>query len=139
MNPAKNRERKCSTCKHYQPSPLWRKGWCRNPLLYDPQTNHLVEADRLSCSRTFIDYWEPREGPRKGEAPSATDARNPRVAPSIPMQPTGPGGSPLRGSGGSALPLQREGSQRAPQLSLVRPQTGSAQPAATQSLAVPDT
>jgi hypothetical protein len=81
--PAKNRERKCSTCKHYQPSPLWRKGWCRNPLLYDRNTNHLVEAESLACNRTFIDYWEPNEGPAAGSTPPR--GTKPRIAPSIPM------------------------------------------------------
>src|SRR5687767_305905 len=82
--PAKNRERKCSTCKHYQPSPLWRKGWCRNPLLYDRNTNHLVEADSLSCNRTFIDYWEPIEG-RAPEVGLHPKPPKPRIAPSIPI------------------------------------------------------
>jgi hypothetical protein len=84
MNPAKSRERKCSTCKHYQPSPLWRKGWCRNPLLYDRNTNHLVEADSLACNRTFIDYWEPMTGPMPSAGPQARPTK-PRIAPSIPM------------------------------------------------------
>src|SRR5438477_3641624 len=84
MIPAKNRDRKCSTCRHYQPSPLWRKGWCRNPLLYDRNTNHLVEADSLACNRTFIDYWEPIQGPVPEMAPQARSAK-PRIAPSIPM------------------------------------------------------
>ena len=85
MNPAKNRERKCSTCKHYQPSPLWRKGWCRNPLLYDRNTNHLVEADSLACNRTFIDYWEPAGWPaRRPLGPQARSSK-PRIAPSIPV------------------------------------------------------
>lgn len=90
MVPAKNRERKCSTCKHYQASPLWRKGWCRNPLLYDRNTNHLVEADSLACNRTFIDYWEPldeRNGAQTGTNRSTgTTGPKPRIAPSIPME-----------------------------------------------------
>jgi hypothetical protein len=84
MNPSKIRERKCSTCKHYQPSPLWRKGWCRNPLLYDRNTNHLVEADSLACNRTFIDYWEPISGPIANSVARASGGK-PRIAPSIPM------------------------------------------------------
>ena len=83
MIPAKSRERKCSTCKHYQPSPLWRKGWCRNPLLYDRNTNHLVEAESLSCNRTFIDYWEP--GDEAIAAGAQGRSPKPRIAPSIPM------------------------------------------------------
>jgi hypothetical protein len=95
MLPAKSRERKCSTCRHYQASPLWRKGWCRNPLLYDRNTNHLVEADSLACNRTFIDYWEPiTEG--AGPAGSSTRvAGKPRIAPSIPMQPVDAQGRPV--------------------------------------------
>lgn len=85
MNPARSRERKCSTCKHYQPSPLWRKGWCRNPLLYDRNTNHLVEAETLACNRTFIDYWEPMTGPAQAAGPQARSAK-PRIAPSIPVE-----------------------------------------------------
>jgi len=84
MNPSKIRERKCSTCKHYQPSPLWRKGWCRNPLLYDRNTNHLVEADSLACNRTFIDYWEPISGPITTSVARSSSGK-PRIAPSIPM------------------------------------------------------
>jgi hypothetical protein len=82
MNPSRSRERKCLTCKHYQPSPLWRKGWCRNPLLYDRNTNHLVEADSLACNRTFIDYWEPISGPTPAPGPAARSTK-PRIAPSV--------------------------------------------------------
>lgn len=86
MNSSKIRERKCSTCKHYQPSPLWRKGWCRNPLLYDRNTNHLVEADSLACNRTFIDYWEPVTGPAPLATAGSRAGGRPRIAPSIPME-----------------------------------------------------
>jgi hypothetical protein len=50
--------RKCSTCKHYEPAPIWRKGWCRNPLLYSPQQSHLVGEDDLDCDRGMGNYWE---------------------------------------------------------------------------------
>src|SRR4051812_40986880 len=108
MNPAKSRERKCSTCKHYQASPLWRKGWCRNPLLYDRNTNHLVEADSLACNRTFIDYWEPIEdrtaaagaaGAKASQSRSTgTTGAKPRVAPSIPMDTIDATGAPITSS-----------------------------------------
>lgn len=135
MSTSKQRDRKCATCRHYQPSPLWRKGWCRNPLLFDPSTNHLVEADSLSCQRAFIDYWEarsPKDVPAMGPtAPSAdTPLTRPRVAPSIPLTPTGPGGQPLRptrAATAEALALPRE----KPPLTLVRP-PGSAPPAAVE-------
>lgn len=86
MIPARNRERKCSTCKHYQPSPLWRKGWCRNPLLYDRNTNHLVEADSLACNRTFIDYWEPVDSSRVAKGAAGERPSKPRIAPSVPLE-----------------------------------------------------
>ncbi|MCO5176399.1 MAG: hypothetical protein M9890_05415 [Thermomicrobiales bacterium] len=53
--------RKCSTCKHYEPAPIWRRGWCRNPVLYAPQQNHLVFEDDLDCERGMGNYWEPAD------------------------------------------------------------------------------
>lgn len=53
--------RKCSTCKHYEPAPIWRRGWCRNPALYAPQQNHLVYEDDLDCERGMGNYWEPAD------------------------------------------------------------------------------
>jgi hypothetical protein len=53
--------RKCQTCKHYEPSPIWRKGWCRNPRLYSPQQSHLVGQDELDCSRGLGNFWEEVE------------------------------------------------------------------------------
>jgi hypothetical protein len=127
MIPAKNRERKCSTCKHYQPSPLWRKGWCRNPLLYDRNTNHLVEADSLACNRTFIDYWEPVQGPMPAAGPQARSGK-PRIAPSIPMDTTDSQGNRDVVTGNTspslaaARPLYKPATTRdRPPLSLVTP------------------
>ncbi|MEX2426091.1 MAG: SH3 domain-containing protein [Thermomicrobiaceae bacterium] len=65
--------RKCSTCKHYEPAPIWRKGWCRNPLLYSPQQSHLVGEDDLDCDRGMGNYWEPSDqGP--GGIPGTANA-----------------------------------------------------------------
>lgn len=66
--------RKCSTCKHYEPAPIWRRGWCRNPILYAPQQNHLVFEDDLDCERGMGNYWEP------------ADATG-QIRPHIPLQP----------------------------------------------------
>jgi len=66
--------RKCSTCKHYEPAPIWRRGWCRNPVLYAPQQNHLVFEDDLDCERGMGNYWEP------------ADATG-QIRPFIPLQP----------------------------------------------------
>ena len=64
--------RRCSTCRHFQPAPLWRKGWCRNPLLYAPHQNHLVDERDLDCNRQFGDYWESLEA--AGAAPAVAEA-----------------------------------------------------------------
>src|SRR3954468_14796537 len=138
MIPAKNRDRKCSTCRHYQPSPLWRKGWCRNPLLYDRNTNHLVEADSLACNRTFIDYWEPIVGAQPPVGPQPRTGK-PRIAPSIPMTTTDPkgkrgittGNTPAAGMAAlNAMPPvtpdggtdgARDAGREVPKLSLVTP------------------
>jgi hypothetical protein len=55
--------RKCGTCKHYEPAPIWRKGWCRNPILYSPQQSHLVGEDELDCDRGMGNHWEAIEQP----------------------------------------------------------------------------
>lgn len=62
--------RKCSNCKHYEPAPIWRKGWCRNSLLYSPQQSHLVGEDDLDCERGMGNYWEPTVGLADGEPQS---------------------------------------------------------------------
>ena len=53
--------RKCVNCRHYEPSPIWRSGWCRNPRLYTPQESHLVAQDGLECAHRVGNYWEPIE------------------------------------------------------------------------------
>lgn len=60
--------RKCGACKHFEPAPIWRKGWCRNPLLYAPQQSHLVFEDDLDCERGMGNYWEPVEQAAAGDA-----------------------------------------------------------------------
>lgn len=83
--------RRCSTCRHFQPAPLWRKGWCRNPLLYAPHQNHLVDERDLDCSRSFGDYWEPVEvvaeepaAEAAADAPAETPAEPVAVPPPAP-------------------------------------------------------
>jgi Bacterial SH3 domain len=123
--------RKCSTCKHYEPAPIWRKGWCRNPLLYSPQQSHLVGEDDLDCDRGMGNYWEPLDGsevgvseplpPELGEE-SSQEAERTASRPSLPFaklslrKPTGgrsqrsakpdtdEGRISLRGGGSSRVP-----------------------------------
>ena len=54
-------ERKCGNCKYYEPAPLFRKGWCRNPRLFSAGQNHLIGADDLDCDRGIGSYWEAPE------------------------------------------------------------------------------
>ncbi|MCC6628083.1 MAG: SH3 domain-containing protein [Chloroflexi bacterium] len=71
--------RRCSTCRHFQPAPLWRKGWCRHPLLYAPHQNHLVDERELDCHRQFGDYWEAAEPGASEPAAVTTGAAEPSV------------------------------------------------------------
>ena len=41
--------RACGTCRFYEPSGIWRQGWCRNARLYGPQESHPVDAGTLDC------------------------------------------------------------------------------------------
>jgi len=74
-------DRKCLTCKHYEPSPIRHKGWCRNPVLYSPQQSHLVDQDSLDCGHRYGNYWEAAApdaaGPdnRAGADPTAPERR----------------------------------------------------------------
>jgi hypothetical protein len=110
---------KCRTCKHFEPSPIRRKGWCRNPLLYSPQQSHLVDRDDLDCGHRLGNYWEPAESPEEAEPQPAGAEEKPEAAPlrfmTTEPQPataaagmvawassSGSGGNPLSSSGGSS-------------------------------------
>lgn len=62
-------ERRCGTCKHFEAAPMWKKGWCRNPLLYSPQQSHLVGEDDLDCNRGMGSYWEALDSELDDEEP----------------------------------------------------------------------
>ena len=52
--------RVCGTCRFYEPSSIWRQGWCRNARLYGPQESHPVEARTLDCENAASEgLWEP--------------------------------------------------------------------------------
>lgn len=72
--------RKCGTCKHFEPGPLWRKGWCRNPLLYSPQQSHLVNDEELDCERGMGNYWEAAEPAFSSSAGDISDGFREPVA-----------------------------------------------------------
>lgn len=63
----------CQTCKHYEPSAVWRRGWCRNPRLYAPQQSQLVEQDSLDCSRGLGSAWEAADSAAEQRPLPATD------------------------------------------------------------------
>lgn len=51
--------RRCGTCRHFEPSSSWKRGWCRNTLLFAPGQSHEVQSEELDCSRGSGDFWEP--------------------------------------------------------------------------------
>jgi hypothetical protein len=76
---------------------MWKKGWCRNPLLYSPQQSHLVGEDDLDCNRGMGSYWDPIEGDvpevepplRFNPPPQRTIApASPAVGTTAPRRPT---------------------------------------------------
>lgn len=105
--------RTCQSCKHYEPSAVWRRGWCRNPRLYAPQQSHLVDQDALDCNRGLGSAWEAAEADagvplgraeRAGWQPLRLFASQPQLAPAgIAMMASSNvgGGSGSGGSGGS--------------------------------------
>jgi hypothetical protein len=115
--------RRCSTCRHFQPAPLWRKGWCRNPLLYSATQNHLVDERDLDCNRQLGDYWEPIESAVVEESVAAEGGTGTDALPPLTDEPilepvgtaraTGPRTSapprpfpPLRRPGSANLPAR---------------------------------
>jgi hypothetical protein len=107
--------RKCSTCKHYEPAPIWRKGWCRNPLLFSPQQSHLVGEDDLDCERGMGNYWEPADAAQSyvdvdaaGFREQVSDAfatvapsQTPTMPPNVSSAPMAPPAYAFAVSGGS--------------------------------------
>lgn len=81
------RNRKCGNCRYFEPAPLWRKGWCRNPQLYPPHANHLVESATIDCEGGFRSriYWEPIPA---AEVPYSADLHQPNHLPE-PIRPLG--------------------------------------------------
>ncbi len=106
-------DHKCSTCKHYEPAPMWKKGWCRNPLLYSPQQSHLVGEDDLDCNRGMGSYWEPID-----HSTSAAELAEPtESAPFTAMRDTGrfkP--PPPRNIAPATSPHQAQGTRRTGQM-----------------------
>lgn len=82
-------EIKCGTCKHYEAAPMWKKGWCRNPLLYSMQQSHLVGEDDLDCNRGMGSYWEPIDSESFDEEPLTSRFTPPRARTIAPAAPIG--------------------------------------------------
>jgi hypothetical protein len=54
--------RACGSCRFYESSTVWRKGWCRNARLYGPQESHPVDAGTLDCENAAAKgLWEPAD------------------------------------------------------------------------------
>lgn len=69
-------DRRCGTCRHFEPSGSWKRGWCRNTLLFAPGQSYQVQSEELDCSRGSGDFWEP---PRDPSREPLDDAGQPNV------------------------------------------------------------
>src|SRR5665811_2471292 len=58
-------EHNCGTCRHYEASSTWRRGWCRNTLLYKPGYSQPVQQHELDCRRGRSDFWESADEPSR--------------------------------------------------------------------------
>jgi len=102
--------RKCGSCKHYEAAPIWRKGWCRNPLLYSSQQSHLVGDEDLDCERGMGNYWESsQDSSQLPYIPLHPVPVNASVTPPVPSRDSGwnhplttPGGQPIYPVSGSS-------------------------------------
>lgn len=122
-------EHKCGTCKHYEPAPMWKKGWCRNPLLYSPQQSHLVGEEDLDCNRGMGSYWEPIESEAADELPLTRFAPPPSrtIAPADQGRFAGPQQATQVG------PSRRERTTQPMTAPLPRPRVRRPEPLATDS------
>lgn len=96
--------RRCGTCLHYEPASTWRRGWCRNSLLFSPRQSHLVQDDDLDCSRGTEDFWEPRRDQPipHSEMAGQANVRFPRPSPLKLFAPV-PRRAALAGAGGTMM------------------------------------
>src|SRR5215207_269055 len=79
----------CGSCRFYEPSAVWRQGWCRNARLYGPQESHPVDAGTLDCENTAAKgLWEPTDA--QGEIPRNNSFAY-RARPVTAAQRPGPG------------------------------------------------
>ncbi len=74
---------KCASCRYYQSSNLDRKGWCRNPLLFSDDQDHLVGENDLDCNRGMGSYWEAQSGDDRATKLRHGETRG-RFAPPLP-------------------------------------------------------
>ncbi len=133
-------KRRCGTCKHFEAAPMWKKGWCRNPLLYSPQQSHLVGEDDLDCNRGMGSYWEAPDGDLDDHEPVTRFAPPPprTIAPAPPRREGGAapagGGFPRRDRDGAATtPIARPPARRPAPLATASPETYQEAPAAHYS------
>ena len=138
------RNRKCGNCRYFEPAPLWRKGWCRNPQLYPPHANHLVDSATIDCEGGFRSriYWEPipQAVPVQTQStipvpkqPTVSRVRNaPPAQPTqpIPTQPSTPGqarsgafGPRFESAAPPTQPTQSQPTRPQPQVRSFRPQS----------------
>jgi hypothetical protein len=94
--------RKCGNCRHYEPAPIWRSGWCRNPRLYGPQESHLVRQDELACAHRIGNYWEAVEDDADGPGDRPGFGARPLGGIVKPLRLFGPGPRMLAATSGSS-------------------------------------
>lgn len=117
MDEAKDaRPRRCGTCLHFEPSTSWRRGWCRNSLLFGPGQSQSVLQDELFCGSGHGDFWEPHRSPgdESPETAGHANVKRPSLSPLRLFEPATPfpqlAGATASAGGGSMLFARNSGS-----------------------------
>lgn len=71
----------CGSCKHFEASGEWRRGWCRNTLLFAPGQSHAVRSDECDCRDGAHSFWEPK--PEDLDAPKENAGMKPVKLPTF--------------------------------------------------------
>ncbi|GIW05303.1 MAG: hypothetical protein KatS3mg060_0108 [Dehalococcoidia bacterium] len=58
FEPDYGKARRCGNCAFFEPAPLNRMGWCRNPMLHAPHERALVADDEHRCKKMLTDHWQ---------------------------------------------------------------------------------
>ena len=86
FEPDYGKARRCGNCAFFEAAPLYRMGWCRNPMLHAPHERALVADDEHRCKKMLTDHWQASLAARRAPAaPSSVAHRATRTLRRLPL------------------------------------------------------